>query len=184
MPTQRSATVAATGRNSASPRLSRCTPVSSTALMTKYSPAKAIIAAATPAALATPAPSSRASAHCSSEPEVQIDRPVMAGVTSRLVQRLDVRKAPSPVSPAATRAAAAGPIISSTRKMKASPTAKDCLAPGTRTGNRPEPTARARPTVICSATDQGCCSTHIAQPASTLPPRPTISHQKAVALGV
>jgi hypothetical protein len=99
----------------------------------------------------------------------------MAGLTMRLVQRRDVRYEPTKASPAAATLAAAGPWMSSSRKMKISPAAKEFFECGMRTGKTPASIAMAMPTDTCSqacgvrsASETPACTSTAAPSATTV----------------
>ena len=71
---------------------------------------------------------------CRAQPVAVTAIAASAGLISRLVQRLELRIEPTKASPAAASTAAAGPCISSNRKMKISPAANEFFEPGMRTG--------------------------------------------------
>ena len=61
---------------------------------------------------------------------MEIDSTAIIGLAMRLLARLEVRQEPTAASPLAANTAAAGPWISSSRKMKISPAAKEFLVKG------------------------------------------------------
>ena len=79
----------------------------------------------------------------------------VAGLTIRLVQRLDVRHEPTSASPAAASVAAAGPCSSSSRKMKISPAANEFFERGTRNGKKPASIAIARHAPTSASSSSG-----------------------------
>ena len=182
MPTQRNTLNSAGNWNKGSLRLSHGMPNTISVLAKKYSAEKTITAASKGAAPSQPTLAMLDSAICSSEPVATMASAAEAGLKSRLVQRLDVRQVPTPASAAATTAAAAGPCISSTRKMKISPTMNEFLVPGTRTGNKPAPMVKASPAAICTQASQGMAATAAKLKASADNPVPTTAHQNSVAL--
>ncbi len=101
----------------------------------------------------------------------------IAGLAMRLVQRLEVRHEPTSASPAAASAAAGTPCISSTRKMKISPAAKELVERGMRTGKKPASVAMAAPATICSSAARGSAATAPTQCSSTSTPMDTMVHQ-------
>ena len=95
----------------------------------------------------------------------------------RLVQRLELRQEPTPASQADARAAASGPFIINSRKMKISPAVKELVERGMRTGTRPAVIASTVATTICNQADGGmpamCCTACSSAPL----PSSTTLHQ-------
>ena len=118
-----------------------------------------------------------AMAQCSSDPAPNMAMPAMAGLARRLVQRLDVRHEPTAASAAAASVAAAGPCMSSSRKMKISPAANECFWRGMRTGKHPASIATAMPLAICSTPSGVSRATLNIETTSTAAPASTAHHQ-------
>ena len=147
----------------------------------KYSAENSSVAPSSAAAPLHGEASSLASVACSSEPAPSMASAAAVGLKSRLVQRLEVRIAPTAPSIAATRLAAAGPSISSTRMMKISPAAYECLVPGTRTGNIPAQIASAAPPAICIQTVHELPARLSTELVKASAPPSTTHHHKTVA---
>jgi hypothetical protein len=113
---------------------------------------------------------------------ISVPTPIIAmhainGLMIRLVQRLDVRSAPTSPSPVAAIAAAGGPYRSSRRKMKISPAAKEFVERGIRTGNAAASIARTTPHPIRHCWGAGSIETEWLAQARTVVPSTTITHQ-------
>ena len=166
MPTQRKTLTRSASWKKGSPRLRRSTPESNVALSRKYNEPASIASAisttvplaagaASPSAPGCPRPARAVSSRL---PVMPIVTAAMVGLAMRLVQRLEVRSEPMKASPATATAAAAGPSISSSRKMKTSLATKDCRVPGIRTGKSPASIARPMPAATCNHTRGGSCA--------------------------
>ena len=112
-----------------------------------------------------------------SVPATNIDSAAISGLAMRLVQRVDVRIAPTPASPAEASAAAAGPCISSSRKMNISPAANELFERGIFTGKAPAIIATAMPTASCSVAPAGSDATRISESPTLAAPSATTAHQ-------
>ncbi len=100
-----------------------------------------------------------------------------AGLTSRLVQRLELRIEPTKASPPAASTAAVGPCISNSRKMKISPAANEFFDPGMRTGYMPAIIATTQPIRICSWMPGGWVVSWAAANNTATHPTVTTVHQ-------
>jgi hypothetical protein len=133
-------------------------------------------------ALVRPRCCSHANVMCSSEPQQNIASAESVGLAMRLVQRLELRMAPTIVSQPAANVAAAGPCISSSRKMKTSPAANELFEAPMRTGKKPATIAITMPASTCATTAPGSMATLVAECITAARPSRTTVHQYAVAL--
>ena len=117
-------------------------------------------------------------------PLANIANEAMAGLPRRLVQRLEVRKEPTAPSVAAASVAAAVPCINSSKKMKISPAANECLECGMRTGKIAASSVRATPASTCSQAIGVSSSRATNEWPSAAAPASTTVHQKRVAPGL
>ena len=111
------------------------------------------------------------------EPATHMASAAIAGLPMRLLQRLEVRHDPTAASPTAASTAASGPWISSSRKMKVSPAAKEFFERSTRTGKKPASMAMAAPTAVCNQASGGCRAKSPSDTASAQAPSTTTVHQ-------
>ncbi len=163
-------------------RLSFGTSVTSRVLMMKYANAKRMVADSSTGAMFQPRVRTAASVASSSVPAQNIATAAIAGLTMRLVQRLDVRHDPTSASPVEASVAAAGPYSSSRLKMKISPAANEFFERGTRTGNTPASIATATPIATGRWRDAGSTATESTEAAIVTAPSATMDHQYSAAL--
>jgi hypothetical protein len=107
----------------------------------------------------------------------------VAGLTIRLVQRLDVRHDPTSASPAAASVAAAGPCSSNSRKIAISPAVNEFFERGTRNGTKPASIEIAAIAKTSARSSSGNADSARSVWVRTATPISAVIHQYAVVSG-